>query len=76
MKTWKTLILALVVLIVLLVGLRLIAMALDNGTMKEIESHNHECAGTIHFVEVGRYAYYYECDTCGKVFAMHELIED
>ena len=76
MKTWKTFILAIIILISLLTAMIFIGKALDNDTMQEIHEHNEKCSGTIHFVEVGRYAYYYKCDTCNKVFAMHELIED
>ena len=76
MKTWKTFLLATIILVVVLTALTFVVKALDNNTRNEIHEHNETCNGTIHFVGANKYAHFYECDTCGHVFRMHELLND
>lgn len=76
MKTWKTFILATIILIIVLTALTFAVKGIDNGTKDEIHKHNETCNGTIHFAGANKYAYFYECDTCGHVFSMHELLNE
>lgn len=76
MKTWKIYLLATIIIIIVLTTLIFVVKALDNNTRNEIHEHNEKCNGTIHFVGANNYAHFYECDTCGRIFATRELLND
>ena len=74
MKYWQIFLISLAIVIILIMGTAFLRNASDKVTIKEIEKHTHECGGAVHFVGANKYAYFYECDGCGNVYTLHQIL--
>lgn len=74
MQWWKLLLIILLVLGVsvgLLIGASVLANKIQLNRLKE---HKEHCGGHFNLAGADRYGNYYECDKCGRIFALYSYL--